>query len=195
MPVNPSSVRQQVVRSRFGNLAQVWRTLSAAQRTAWNTQAVGITLVDALGQQYNPSGQQLFVGINQNRVMLGLAQVTTPPAQQTAAVITSASATIVGSTGVVTVTFAPAIAASSFYVLRATAPMSAGKTFFSRSLFKDLVVLDNSDTSPYVATTDYAAVFGSIAAGDATKKVALQLVPFSSNGWRGVPFEFTSIIS
>jgi hypothetical protein len=195
MPVNPSTVKQLAVRSRLGNLAQAWRALTGAQRTQWNLQAPTFTLVDALGQSYSPSGFNLYQSVNLTRAVVGLGTATTPPAQQTQAVITSASATAVGATGVVTVTFAPAIAASSFYILRATAPMSAGKTFVARSLFKDVVVLDNADVSPYVATADYAATFGGVVTGDVGKRITMQLVPVSSNGYRGTPIEFTLIVS
>lgn len=195
IPTDPRSAKQLVVRSRMGNLSQSWRALTAAQRLAWNTQAVGITFTDALGNPYNPTGAQLYVGLNQNRVMLSLAIATTPPALQTQAVITTGSSTAVSGTGVQIVTFAPAIAAASFYLLRATAPFSAGKSYFPRSLYKDLAVLTNADVSPYTATTVYANVFGGLTAGDATKKIAFQLVPFSSSGWRGTGYAWTTIIS
>lgn len=195
VPTNPQTASQLQARSRFGNLSQTWRTLTAAQRLAWNTQAPTVILVDALGQQYSPTGQQYFVGLNANRILLGLAQATTPPAQQTAAVITSASFTAVGATGVVTVTFAPAIAASSFYELLGAAPQSAGRTFFGRSQFKHLATLTNTDTSPYVATAAYAAVFGGLAVGDVGKRIALRLRPFSSNGFAGVPFDIVAVVS
>lgn len=194
-PVNPATSFQATTRSRFGNLSQQWRALTSAQRTAWITQAVNITLVDPLGQQYNPSGSQYFVGLNANRVALGLAIATTPPALQTQAVITALTVTAVGATAVVTVTFAPAIAAASYYELLATAPMSAGKTFIRQSQFKTLVYLGNADTSPYVATTAYAARFGTLAAGDVGKLIVFRLRPFSSNGYAGVPFDARSIVS
>ncbi len=195
MPTNPSTAKQSVVRARLGNLAQQWRALTAGQRTAWITQAATTTLVDSLGQQYSPSGPQFFTGLNSNRVALGLAIATTPPAEGTQAVITAASATAVGASGVVTVTFAPAIAAGSFYELQATAPVSAGRSFFGRSQFKTLGYLASTDNSPYVATAPYAAVFGTLGAGNAGQKVAFRLVPFGPQGFRGTPVEFVSVIS
>lgn len=195
MPVNPSSVKQNIVRARFGNLSQQWRGLTAAQRLAWNTQAPSIVLVDSLGQQYTPTGQQFFVGINNVRVAVGLSISTTPPASQTQAVITTFTVTAVGSTGVVTATFAPAIAASSFYELLATAPTSAGRGYVGRSEFKTLAYLTNTDTSPYVATSVYAAAFGSLAAGDAGKAIFFRLRPISSNGFQGTYTQYKATIS
>lgn len=195
IPVNPRSSPQMAVRQRLANLAQSWRALTTAQRTEWATQATGITLIDALGQSYNPSGFQFYTGINSNRVNVSLAIATAPPAQQTQAVITALSATAVGSTGVVTITFAPAIAASSFYILEGTAPNSAGVRFFTRSKFKQLAVLGASDTSPYVGTTVYNAVYGAVGTGDVGKKIAWRLTPVSSNGFKGTPYQATTIVT
>lgn len=193
-PVNPNSTKQQIFRSRIGNLAQQWRGLTASQRLAWNSQAATITKVNSLGQSYSPSGFGFFTGINTVRLAVGLAVVTSPPTFGTSAVVTSASVVSTGSTGVQTVTFAPAIAAASYYVLRATAVSSPGKTFFGRSQYKDVAYLSVTDTSPYVATTAYAAVFGAIGTGDVGKRIAWQLVPVDSSGHQGVPFGFTNLV-
>lgn len=195
MPVNPSSTKQQQIRSKFASLSQGWRALTAAQRLEWNTQAPNIVLYDSLGQQYSPTGQQFYIGINQVRLLVGLATTSTPPAQQTQAVITSGSCVSTGSTGVQTVTFAPAIGTGAYYILRATAPQSAGKTFIPRSAYKDVAYLTNSDTSPYVATTAWAAIFGGLTTSDVGKKIFWQLVPVSSNGFKGVPFGFSNVVA
>lgn len=195
VPTNPMTTRQQAIRAAFGNLSQQWRGLTSAQRAEYRTQAATITFTDSLGQSYSPSGFGLFMSVNQVRIALGLTVATTPPAQQTQAVITALSATAVGSTGVVTVTFAPAIAASSYYELAATAPMSAGKNYFSASWYKVLGYLQSTDTSPYTATTAYAAVFGGLTSLDSGKKISFRLTPISSNGYRGTPIQATAIIS
>jgi hypothetical protein len=195
MPVNPSSTKQGIVRSRFGSLSQQWRGLTQAQRNAWNAEASTTVLIDSLGQQYAPTGAQLYVGVNQILLALGLSAVTNPPANPGQAVITSASATAVGSTGVVTVTFAPAIASGAYYELRATAPVSAGRSYFGRSQYKTLGYLDNTDTSPFVATTDYAAVYGGLTTAATGRRIGFELVPINSGGYKGVPYKFTAIIS
>lgn len=194
-PVNPRTTAQGTARARFGNLSQQWRTLTAAQRTEWNAQAPNVTLYNSLGAQYTPSGAQYFVGLNVNRLQIGIAVATTPPALEQAAVITSASVVSTGSTGVQTVTFAPAIASGKFYILEATAPMSAGKAFVGRSQFKAIAVLSNTDTSPYVATSAYAAVFGGITANDVGKRIAWRLTPVGSSGQKGAPLNFTNVVA
>lgn len=195
VPVNPGTTFQSSVRARLGNISQSWRSLTAAQRAEWIAQASQVSLVDALGQQYSPTGQQFYVGLNSVRIACSLATVTTPPALGTQAVITSLSVVSTGATGVSTVTFGPAIAVGAFYELQATAPISAGRSYVGRSEFKTLGYLTSADVSPYVATAAYAARFGGIAAGDTGKKIFWRLVPITSAGWRGVPFTASTIIA
>lgn len=195
MPVNPNTSFQAAVRSRFGNLSQSWRGLTASQRTQWNTQAVNISLVDSLGQAYTPTGAQYYVGVNANRIALGSAISTSPPAIDTQQVITSLSVTAVGATGVITATFAPAIAASTHYELLATAPMSAGKTFIRQSQFKTLAYLASTDTSPYVATTVYGVRFGAIVTGNVGQLIVFALRPYGANGYAGVQYSSRTIIT
>jgi hypothetical protein len=195
MPANPASSKQGVVRSRFGSLSQSWRGLTPSQRTTWNSQAATRVLIDSLGQQYNPTGLQFFVGVNQVRLALGLALATNPPADPGQAVITAGSATVVGATGVVTVNFAPPIGAAAYYELLATSPVSQGRNYFARSQFKTLAYLTNADVSPFAATGVYASVYGSIVPADVAKKLAFQLRPINSAGYQSVPFQFTAIVT
>lgn len=195
IPTNPQSARQMAVRSTFGNLSQTWRTLTASQRAQWISAASTITLIDPLGQTYRPSGPQFYVGLNQVRLAVGLASTSTPVTPDVAAVVTSSSATAVGSTGAVTVTFAPAIGSGAFYELSATAPVSAGRSYFGKSQYRVIAYLDNADTSPFTATTAYAAVFGSVTTGTSGKKIAFKLTPIDSKGFRGTPFMFEAIVS
>jgi len=61
VPLNPQSVRQTAVRQLFGQLSNVWSTtLTAAQRTAWETYAANVPLVNALGESRNVSGINMF---------------------------------------------------------------------------------------------------------------------------------------
>lgn len=45
-------------------LAATWQGLSAAQRLAWSSQAGLTTFYNSLNEPYNPTGYQLFCGIN-----------------------------------------------------------------------------------------------------------------------------------
>jgi len=64
VPTNPSSNRQQFVRSVFGSNAQAWQALTAAQRTGWNDYAAATPVVNALGESIYLSGFNQFVRTN-----------------------------------------------------------------------------------------------------------------------------------
>src|SRR5262249_3990343 len=55
--------------------SSAWRTLSDAERTAWNDYAAQITRSDALGSGYAPTGAALFTGAT----VMKRAAPTIPP--------------------------------------------------------------------------------------------------------------------
>ena len=61
VPLNPQSPRQTLVRQVFGQLSNVWSTiLTATQRTAWELYASNVPLTNALGEDRNVSGINMF---------------------------------------------------------------------------------------------------------------------------------------
>jgi hypothetical protein len=80
IPTNPNSIRQQDVRGYFGSLVQAWlNTLSAAQRTGWNTYAENVPMLDKLGQTIYLTGQNHFVRSNVPRLLIGEAVIVAAP--------------------------------------------------------------------------------------------------------------------
>jgi hypothetical protein len=172
------------VRGRFGAAAAAWRSLTEAQRLQWSTQAPLVDLVDTLGQTYNPSGPQLYSSVNLNRGITGQATVSVPPIVDTPPALTSASLAAAGGTPSLAFTFAGAIAVGDFLIIEATAPSSAGRNFFSRSEYKQIAILDSSDTSPADILAAYVAVFGAIDSADVGAKISVRAIPVSANGFR-----------
>ena len=80
-PINPDTALQIAVRAKFAIAAIAWRsTLNATERDAWNLLGTTTTFKNALGDDYNPSGIQLYI---RSSVLLQLASaspVSTPPA-------------------------------------------------------------------------------------------------------------------
>lgn len=69
IPVNPNTIRQQAVRSIFATLVNLWTsTLTASQRTAWDTYAANTPLVDGLGAPAYVTGQNQYVRSNVPRL-------------------------------------------------------------------------------------------------------------------------------
>jgi hypothetical protein len=73
----PRSVSQQAARALTGQLASVWRSLTAAQLHSWSALAARVLWRDAQGTTFTPSGYALFVSCNRNLLTLGLPLLTT----------------------------------------------------------------------------------------------------------------------
>lgn len=72
IPVNPNSGNQSQVRAALTNLTQRWtETLTAAQRTSWNTYASNVPVTNKLGDTVNISGQNWYLAANTPRVQAG----------------------------------------------------------------------------------------------------------------------------
>ena len=79
-PVNPSSQRQQDVRSAFTSLVADWsEVLTQAQRDAWNLFANSILSINKVGDPVNLTGQNHFVRSNTVLLQAGLPQVNDGP--------------------------------------------------------------------------------------------------------------------
>lgn len=61
-PVQPRTPKQTFVRASFTIGSSGWRLLSDAQHDAWNVYASQIVRSDSLGQSYQPTGAELYVG-------------------------------------------------------------------------------------------------------------------------------------
>lgn len=83
-PVDPSSLRQSIMRSSFSYAAAEWDGLTQAQQDSWQNYAETCTYQKATGS-YHPTGRQAFMaGISMSKYIdnLGLAsptEVQTPP--------------------------------------------------------------------------------------------------------------------
>lgn len=195
MPVNPHTSFQTQIRQMLTARAQAWRSLTANERTAWNAEALNYFLSDSLGQQYNPTGFGLYQSVNITRQILGLALVTNPPPIDAAPQITSAGGTAVGATGVISVTFDPVPPANTHYIVQMTRPVSPGVLFFGRSDFRNVAVLDSTDTSPQIITTTWQAFFGNITTADVGQRIGIRLIPVSPNGYRGTAIQASMLIT
>src|SRR5690606_18792227 len=70
-PANPQTVAQSIVRSIFTVLSQAWRTLTQAQRNAWNAAVTDWQRTDIFGDIKSPSGFTLYMRLNQNLSLIG----------------------------------------------------------------------------------------------------------------------------
>lgn len=79
IPTNPNSVRQQTARVAFANASIEWKSLTNAERTAWEAYAVGTPIQNRLGETITLSGFNHFLKTNAFRQNCGEASLNTAP--------------------------------------------------------------------------------------------------------------------
>lgn len=177
-PINPNTVAQQAVRSRFGNIASGFRTLTQAQRESFVNQAVNYPQQDKLGNTITLTGQQLYNKTNMQLSAIGAPDLVTvmPPPMENLPELTVNSSIEVGSLlsifidAVVLVNGEPTTVASNpagyAAVVEATRPLSPGYDRLKDSDFKQIAVIPAGNLNwPASFNPQYAAVFGGLVNG------------------------------
>lgn len=78
-PINPNTPNQALVRSRVGALASAFSSLTPEQITAWAQFAQTYPAKNSVGEEYIPTGKQVFFLCNLNLLSIGLPQISVPP--------------------------------------------------------------------------------------------------------------------
>ena len=160
-PVNPQTAAQASARSRLGGNSQAWAGLTEEQRNGWNALASETSKTNVFGDQYFPSGKNLFTSVNNNLVMIGRPPITEAPVFAELPFIIDMSVEIDGSTGDITFSInVSGIVAGNALVVEATAPSSAGKYNFDGAYRQILVSLTGAVPTPQTIKTAYIAKLG-----------------------------------
>lgn len=166
IPTNPSTAKQTNFRTHLANFSQNYRALTSTQRTDWTTLGALMTRVDSLGNTYNLTGLQAFIGVNLNHYVIGGAQITTAPAYAPPVAPASIVVTAAAGTPALSIAYtATPVPAATSYVIQATAQVSAGRRFMPRSAYKYIAKISATTASPYDALAEYNATFGTLVAG------------------------------
>jgi hypothetical protein len=176
-PVQPRTPAQQAIRASLASLAAAWRGLTALEIAGWNATASTITRTDALGTSYTLTGEQLYVGNNQNLIDAGEATTATPPAsaysfidlQPVDAAAAAGAATFIVTTG------AAAAPAGTVFIVRATPQLSAGISSIGASRRRIIGFFPDTDFASINVKAVYVARFGALTAGS-TIGVSLTMV-------------------
>jgi hypothetical protein len=167
-PSQPASQYSANVRARFTTISQAWRGLLEAPRILWNNAVQDFKGTDVFGAIHSPSGFNLYQKLNNNSLTVGGSAIALPPQPVSVPSMTALSAVCDNSDGSVTLTFAPAIAATEKVKLFASAAVSGGKSFVKSEL-RLIGIMDSTSTSPFVATSLYTAKYGAV--GTVGKKI------------------------
>jgi hypothetical protein len=106
IPTNPGSAYQTAVRAQVAALSTRWgEVLTAAQRTAWETYAQNVPLIDSLGEGRNVTGMNMYVRSNTVRGQCGFDYVDDGPTTMALPSLTPPSGTVTAATAVIAVVF------------------------------------------------------------------------------------------
>lgn len=192
-PVNPQTAAQASARSRLGGNSQKWASLTEAQRESWNALASETSKTNIFGDQYFPSGKNLFTSVNNNLVMVGNVSIDNAPTFAELPFITLMEAVVdisskeinlqVESTG-------PLL--GTVLIIEASQPSSPGKYNFDGS-FRQVVVAGGGSTPAPTALWDfYVAKFGAPVLG---KKIAFRAYYVSTSAGNASPRFTTTAIA
>lgn len=190
-PVNPQTVHQTDVRSRFGTNAATFRTLTQSQIAAWNSASANFPVIDIFGDTKFLSGLQLYVRLNTNLQLIGESVISSPPNPGLAPTpgLIGFTADIGAGDFAMTFTEAVQIAGNSLLVY-ATSPMSPGKSF-AKNLFRLLGEFPIASNEVDIQTA-YVARFGSPAVGQ--KVMVRAAYVNNTTGQAGVPIELSALV-
>lgn len=163
-PVNPQTIAQGNVRALLTTLSQGWRSLTEAQRLAWNSAVSAFTSTDIFGDIKTPSGINLYNKLNLNLGAIGEAPISTPPVAVGVGYLSALSLAADASASTIAATFtAEGASAGQTVIVEATPCLSAGKSFV-KSEFRQIGTFAGDATSPQAIGAMYVAKFGAMTA-------------------------------
>lgn len=164
VPVQPRTPSQTVNRNQLAAFSAAFKSLTAAQVAGWNSLASTVTLKDALGNSYNPTGQQLFVSCNRHLASLNITtQLSNAPAIPSIPGFTSFAVVPTYTSNIITafaLSWAPSLPSNFGVLLRATGAQSQGRTFIGKSAFRNLAGYNPSTGLPSSISSLYTNTFG-----------------------------------
>lgn len=191
-PIQPRTQSQRNVRADFTANSKAWSALTQTQIAGWNALAKATPKKDRFGNSVTLTGLQLYQSLSRNLSTIGVAPVSTPPANLNAS--TPGNLAVVadhsGPTMTVTPTNYPGATESA--VIYAAAQMSPGKTFVGKTYRVVLVVAYNVTPVPYDIYAAYTAMFGSLIVG---KKIPVLVANISTTtGAKGQPAAGSTLV-
>jgi hypothetical protein len=164
-PVNPQSIAQVGARNLLTQFSQSWRSLTDAERLAWNGVVTQWATTDVFGDVVNPSGITLYIRLNINITLAGGTPLTTPPSPTGVTALGSVALTATATGDVFDVdTDLAAVPADTAAYLEATPMLSPGISN-ANSKFRTIATLSPATAFPNDAFANYIAKFGSLVPG------------------------------
>lgn len=188
IPTNPRTEYQLERRQWLGNLAINWRSITEAQRIAWNTAAGEIQSRPVLGQSGPLTGEQFYIRTNLNLLIVGEPQVAVPPTAPSFDSNVVQSLELTNTSGTVAIKVVCSGSSDAFNLIYAAPPKSAGR--FAVNDFYFLGELPEVSGGKADLTALYTAKFGAPAVG---KKVFIRTKQVL-DGFADIPHQFSGVV-
>ena len=188
IPKNPRTARQVGVRSRFGRVSALWRTLTEEQRTAWKAAGAQVRSRGRGGSSGPLSGFHFFVKINTNLFHLSEPLVVDPPNHPVFSANPVAGVIITNAGGLAAVKLSVPAAPAHRILVSATAPTSAGVSFPGRFVY--LCELPTREAGISDITEAYVARFG---VPPANARIFIQTQQ-QMEGWKDIPKRTSAVV-
>ena len=195
-PTNPRTFFQAGQRAIFGAISQAWRSLSQAQRNAWDAAAPDFKYQNRLGDSKTLSGFAIHQQLNANLLLIGQGAISSPPIPQEMSSPVSAAGNVSAAADEITVraTFVGQEEASTTVAIYASPHLSQGvKNASNRYRFLTAVPASALTTpTGKDITSEYTYRFGMPPVGS---KVAFRLVSISAvSGEASAPLDFATVV-
>lgn len=160
-PTNPQTVRQALARTTLAQQSQQWSMLGEDQRNSWNALASTTILTNVFGDNYKPSGKNLFVGVNANLLLVNKVPLLFAPAVVSpGSILNVTSACVIDDEELTIIPVMDAQALLGSVVYKATAPSSQGTYNFTGKYVVIASSPASSVLSPVTLWNAYVARFG-----------------------------------
>lgn len=176
-PINPQSAYQQSNRSSFSNLTRTFQTLSPTQIDNWNIAALDYPRYDNVGNLYYPTGQNLYIELNQNLRLSTIPYINDAPKKSIPNSVGTFYPTADNATGVLDWTYAvPPIDTDSRILTYAAPPLSPSIRYINRQ-YRLIVSFSISGQAGDHIESEYITRFGLWPVGS---QLAIKLVCINS---------------
>lgn len=197
-PRNPQTLAQGQARSILANLSRGWSNLSVNDRESWQSAVNSFTKTDVFGDNYAPSGKNLYVSLNANLQNIGKSTIDSAPSETALPSIAFSGVSFNLPDGVRlgNVLFSADVVdipTGTSLVIEASRPANAGRYNFSGGFAKVIVLDDASDLDGKKEDIfdAYIAKYGSPAVG---KKVAFRVKLVSISTGQASPYQTMTTI-
>jgi hypothetical protein len=188
VPRDPQTALQLKRRKTLGRVRFLWRTLTDAQRAAWNAMASAARTRRRLSQSGRLSGYLLFVKINCNRALVG-QEITLDPSAAPAPGANPVRQIVISNTnGAIALKLSVSGKPAQFIVVLGTRPRSAGASYADH--FTILDVLPTPERGMSDITELFVSKYGLPPVGSRVFIRTFQLI----DGWEDLPLQVSAVV-